>query len=172
MFGVFALALAAGAWFMGAEKSVNHYTGMLLGKNLPSMTQNTENPTVSAPVASSPAAMTSQPGQQRASQNAPAPTTPPAQAKLISLDESKLQRLPGKALYKMSFEEVPVNNITTLLGRIVRLRDKDYKTIEGRVAAIANSSVFIQQTNSTGADLELPVANIKKLSLMVKKPLR
>jgi len=173
--GVFALALAIGAWFMGAEKGINNYSSALLGKPLPSVMQQTtiqapETPSVASPAAPAGAAK-AQPNQQATIQKTPAPNVIQPSTKQISFDESQLQSLPGKALYKMSFEDVPVNTITSLPGRIVRLMDKNYKTIEGRVAAIGASSVFIQQTNHTGADLELPIANIKKLSLMVKKPL-
>jgi hypothetical protein len=174
VFGVFALALAAGAWFMGAERGINKYTSLLSGKTLPAVTQTTQTP-VPAAMPESPQKTSTQtgqaPNQQVASQSQPVPATPKPQFKAISIDESKLQSLPGKALYKMSFEDVPVGNIKTLLGRIVRLLDKDHTSIEGRVTAVGASSVSIQQTNSSGANLELPIANIKKLSLMVKKPL-
>ncbi len=180
VFGLFALALAVAAWFMGAEKGINHYTSTLLGKSLPSVTQQTTSQT--AGTATVPAAAVATPvapqgtaepqaNQPAAIQNTPQPTTH-SQVKQISFDESQLQSLPGKALYKMSFEDVPVNTITSLTGRIVRLLDKDHKMIEGRVATIGASSVTIEQTNHSGTGLELPIANIKKLSLMVKKPLR
>jgi len=84
-----------------------------------------------------------------------------------SVDESDMQALPKKALYKMSFEEIPLDKIQTLANRVVKIVNNNNKQLEGKVINITAGSIFIK--NSRGLENELPIANIKKISMMVKK---
>ncbi len=182
--GAVSLLIAIGAWTMGGERSVNRYVGLLLGNRFQEAAQSSamSKPTEPRPTMQSDATLAKAPAasdtgkiKQAATPTAsePTPVLHPAPALVQAtppLDESNLLNLPVKALYRMRFEDVPVNNIATLSGRIVRVLDKDQHTLEGRVRSVSASSVIIQATGSS-ADIELPIANIKKLSLMVKRPL-
>ena len=77
--------------------------------------------------------------------------------------------LPGKALYKLSFESIPVNKINTLKNRVIQLITKKNKIIEGRISKVTDTSIFIQSGGAVLVENEFPIANIKQLRLMVKK---
>jgi len=85
------------------------------------------------------------------------------------IDESDMLELPGKALYKLSFESIPVNKINTLKNRVIQLITKKNKIIEGRISKITETSIFIQSGGTVLVENEFPIANIKQLRLMVKK---
>ncbi len=52
--------------------------------------------------------------------------------------------LPSKALYSMQFDPVPVNQISTLQGRIVKITNLQNEQIEGRVKSVTASSVVVE----------------------------
>ncbi len=85
------------------------------------------------------------------------------------IDESELQELPKRALYKLAFESVPVNKVKTLKGRIIQLISNKNKLIEGRISRVSNSSIFLQSGRTISIENEFPIANIKQLRLMVKR---
>ena len=81
------------------------------------------------------------------------------------IDESDMLGLPSKALYTMQFDPVPVNQIGTLQGRIVRITNLQNEETEGRIKAVTASSVVVEGKYEN----EIPIATIKQVLLMVKK---
>lgn len=168
--GFLGLLMVAGAWFMGADKSLQGYLGLLTGKEQSTSLTMQAQPSVST---HSTAGLVAAPTITASSTEPPETIVQPlvrANHPSVMIDESKMQSLPTKALYKMSFEEVPVKNLAILGGRIVKITDNNLVVYEGRVSNISVSSVFVKPMGKS-IDVELPITNIKKLSLMVKKPL-
>ncbi len=81
-----------------------------------------------------------------------------------TINESNMQALPKKALYRMAFEAIPLDKIQTLKDRVVQITTNNGDKIEGRVSHLTASSITVQGN-------ELAIANIKQISLMVKKPI-
>ena len=84
---------------------------------------------------------------------------------MSSYNEDNMFELPAKALYKLGFDIVPINQLSTLKGRIVQITKNNNELIEGRVKKIAPGSVIVDGLFEN----ELPIASIKELKLMVKK---
>lgn len=87
-------------------------------------------------------------------------------AKAQSLLESNMQGLPGKALYKLAFDIVPVEKLSSLQGKTVRILTNDSERIEGRLIKIINTKAFLDSQNTERA---VELNQIKELSVMVKK---
>lgn len=146
--GFFGLTIATVAWFMGGDSGIRN---ILSSQNINEevVISNTAN-------------------QQQSTIN-----TEASQALIVSNSrkpmahfiESEMQSLPQKALYKMSFDKVPVDRIDTLQGRIVQVIKTNNDQVEGRIKKISASSVLL----GNGVETEIPLTNIKQLSLMVKK---
>lgn len=170
--GFVGLLLAAGAWTMGAEKGFYKYVDLLLGKGQTTLVSDAQVIPATPVVTSSPlsipnAKLTTQSTSSAVASSQVIATMPPIQRSVI--DERNLESLPKKALYKMVFDTVPVNEIGNLKGRVVKVLDKNLSLYEGRIVNVNPSSVNLQLTRGS-AIIELPIANIKKLRLMVKKP--
>lgn len=167
--GFLGLLMVVGAWFMGAEKSMHKYFDFLTAQK-PSASQPLVPATSTAPI-SIPSQVSS---TAQSSAIKPEATRRSSEQEIIApaivIDESKMKSLPGKALYRMAFEEVPIKDLASLNGRIVRIIDNNLVSYEGRISNISTSSIFVKPTGEN-IDVELPITNIKKLSLMVKKPL-
>lgn len=88
------------------------------------------------------------------------------------VDESVMEKLPSSALYKFSFENVSVDKAGSLTGRVVKVLTNKLETFEGRVSRVSNSSIFLQSGDMITVENEFPLANIKTLSLMVKKAVK
>ncbi len=147
--GLIGLVLAGGAWILGANKTVNNY---LANRN------NSSPETV---------ILSTDTTQGINSTNRQTPnnnlTTPRIRSNPI--DESDMLGLPSKALYTMQFDPVPVNQISTLQGRIVKITNLQNEEIEGRVKTVTASSVVVEGKYEN----EIPIATIKQVMLMVKK---
>jgi len=181
--GFVGLLLAVGAWMIGAEKGIHKYTNVLLGKDQQTIVStqavNTQEiSTKTSALAIPKSKLNSKPIAQVATNTPPASPTnkstsfssSPMSAPTRILDESNLQELPSKALYRMAFDTISINEIVSLNGRIVKVLDKNLTSFEGRIASVSPSSVSLKLTGNL-TDVEIPISNIKKLSLMVKKPL-
>lgn len=178
--GFFGLLLVLGAWFLGAEKSMSKYLQLLMGKEQGMQVIDVTEPSTSQLL------IPGSPGQSTSTASSPTVTsmnslttvesekvirsTSEVKDALAMRDESDMQILPGKALYKMGFEAMPVAGISRLTGRIVRIVDNNHVLFEGRITRLTASSVFLKLTGQNTAEVEIPISNIKKLSLMVKKP--
>jgi len=144
--GFFGLIIFIGAWLLGADKGM---------KNLVSRqgSSTTEEVVISS-------------ARNNSQQNSAATISVPIKSsRALSYNEGDMLDLPNKALYKMDFEIVPVNQINTLQGRIVQITKTDNEQIEGRIKSISPGSVILEGLFEN----ELPLASIKQLKLMVKK---
>lgn len=177
--GFFGLLLVLGAWFLGAEKGMSKYLQLLMGKEQSIQVSDVAEPSTS-PLSIPDSAASSASTAINTITSTNSATSIESEKVIRStsnvmdeagvLDESDMQNLPGKALYRMSFEAMPVAGIARLTGRIVRVVDNNLVLFEGRIARLTASSVFLQLTGKKTAEVEIPISNIKKLSLMVKKP--
>ncbi len=147
--GLIGLIIFIAAWFLGADKGI---------QNLISGSTNTGNETII-----SSAVPNSQSTNTLSENSAPAILN-----RAMSLNESNMQDLPNKALYKMGFEVVPVSQISTLQGRIVQITKTDNLKVEGRIKSISPGSVVLEGLFEN----ELPIASIKQIKLMVKKAIQ
>ena len=147
--GFIGLVIAGGAWVLGANKTVSNY---LTNKNFTSSKTEILNTDTTQDVNST--------NRQTSSNNL---TTPRIRSNPI--DESDMLGLPSKALYTMQFDPVPVNQIGTLQGRIVKITNLQNEETEGRIKAVTASSVVVEGKYEN----EIPIATIKQVLLMVKK---
>ena len=147
---VLGIIIVATSWFLGANTGIQKYVGMLKGNKQATQSIITASPANNTTIPSSSSAPV-----------IPA-VTPLTTNPQHAIDESKMQQLPKKALYRMSFEVVPVDKIQSLKDRVVKIITTNNDQLEGSISNITASSIIIQGN-------ELPIANIKKISLMVKK---
>jgi hypothetical protein len=147
---VVGIIIITASWFLGANTGIQKYLGILKNnkQTTPTTITTTNNNTLNIPNSSS-------------SQVVPVVATLATNYQQTN-NENEMQQLPKKALYKMMFEVIPVENIQNLKNRVVRIITTNNDQLEGRITNITTSSIFIQNS-------ELPIANIKKISLMVKK---
>jgi len=143
--GFVGLSLAGVAWFMGANTGIRNI-----------LTTKESNETV---------ILSSQTSEAKDIKAETTIISSPTQRADSSFNESEMQGLPEKALYKMVFENVPVDKLGSLLGRIVKITKINNDEIEGSLIKASSSSVLLQN----GVETEIPLANIKQISLMVKK---
>lgn len=148
--GLIALVITSGAWFMGAD---NGYKNLVSRGNL----SNNEEVVISSASNNSTASKTSSADVQKNSN--------PVTKTTYKYNEEDMFDLPSKALYVMGFDIVPINQISSLKGRIVQITKNNNELIEGRVKSIAPGSVIVDGL----LENELPIASIKQLKLMVKK---
>ena len=149
MIGFVGLIIAAGAWFLGAGKTVQSYTGG--GRSQLSAPAATAGNT---PIVT--ADGTSTVG------SSPRPVT---NDKLLSL-------LPSKALYRLDFESASADQIKTFTGRIVKITSVDHIVRDGRIQSVTPSSVFIEQSGDGQIAYEMMLSNIKSIEVMVKRAAR
>jgi len=83
------------------------------------------------------------------------------------LIESDMQGLPSEALYRLVFNDVNIEKLGTLQGRIVRLNTKEGEIFEGRLVKIINTKAVIEST--TNSESKVTITDIKKLSVMSKQ---
>ena len=148
--GLIGLSIAIGAWFLGADKGL---------KNLTSNGNNSEEIVISSTAKNNS-------GDSSQSLNTQEVPITIKKKRSFSFNESNMSELPNKALYKMGFEVVPVNQLTQLKGRIVQITNNNNELMEGRIKSIAPGSIILDGLFEN----ELPIASIKQIKLMVKKP--
>lgn len=172
MISLLGIIILATSWFFGADKSISSTLAQLQGKkgqstvalnstrsplNLNNVTNINPTTTISPPTSST----VSMPPQTAST------SSNPYIEKQREINEEKTIPLPPKALYFMSFELIPLNNILSLKGRTIQLTIKNNQRYEGRVMTVSNTSIVLQ-SRSANAN-EIPTANIKEVRLMVKK---
>ena len=170
MMGLLGFIIFGASWFLGVDKVVGKLIARFNGKETSSAVQQTitsnSGTTIIKPAPSVPAASAqanAQQGNGTATPLTPA-SAPFSNTRQRAIDESEMNNLPAKALYIMRFETIPVNQITSLKDRIVRIKTKE-GAYEGRLLSVNNNSVVIQ----SGGEQELAIANIRELQLMTKK---
>jgi small nuclear ribonucleoprotein (snRNP)-like protein len=148
--GMIGLLITGASWVMGANKGI---------LNLLSKSQNTTKTVVlSADSKPNKAQQINTISAQDQSKNSQT-------SRSNTINEEDMIGLPGKALYSMSFDLVPVDQIMTLQGRIVQITVKSSEQVEGRIKSVSQSSVIVEGASEN----EIPLASIKQLRLMVKK---
>jgi hypothetical protein len=162
--GIVGLLLACASWFLGADKSLYRHISTLRGQ----------------PVATALEEKTKQ-GQNLAAANGTGLSATDSTKNGTSATiapSSEIQRtsplvylvnLPKRALYSVEFVDVPVQQLNTLVGRVVRIVTSKNSIIEGRVEKATTSSVFIVRNSSENAPYEMLNSNIKKLKVLVKR---
>jgi len=122
--GFIGLIITCGAWFLGADKGIQN------------LIQRGGNATTEEVV------ITSSPKASTYQTTNTAPVS--SQTKRIrSYDEENMLVLPAKALYKLGFDIVPIDQIASLNGRIVQITKTNNELVEGRIKAIAAGSVIV-----------------------------
>ena len=170
--GLLGLVIFIASWSFGADKGLNNLYALVTGNNKQVVSnttqsiQSTQNSSVALPLP-----QTGSP-QENTPSTAPEALTavskPFSNQKQRFIDNDNVNALPSKALYKMLFESVPVNKISSLNGRIIRVITNEH-TLEGKVIRVGAGSVLIQSGGANPFEQEIPIATINKLQLMVKK---
>lgn len=147
--GFIGLVILSSSWFFGADQSVKNLVSRNSGSSSEKVIISTANNTSE--------------GNLNASNMSE--STLNKTKRTFSFNESNMVTLPKKALYRMQFDVVPINQISALQDRIVQITTTDNNFIEGRIKNIAPGSVILEGVFEN----ELPIASIKQLKLMVKK---
>ena len=93
--------------------------------------------------------------------------TPDEASKIQALSQSLMQSLPGKALYKMSFESVDPTTLVTYQGKTIRITTKNREQFEGRLLKVINTQVILESTGNK--ETKVPLDQVEQLSIMVKR---
>lgn len=166
--GVLGLILFGSSWFFGANKGLSKLYYQATGKaNTRLVASNPAQNSVNNGSAVK-LSLSQKNTLNTSSANKTLVSMPFSNQTQRTLDEDELGILPNKALYKLAFDSIPVDKITTLKGRIIRVTT-DKNTFEGKVLDVNASSVLIQSGGSNSIEQELPIAYIKQLQLMIKK---
>jgi len=175
MLSVLGVAIATSSWFFGADKNIKSLLFRSNSVNMQAKSGNNQYHGGSQLARlSTPSISVTQVPKQVVGTTVIRPLIDKVSARPFAnvqrnIDESELLELPDKALYKFSFETVPVNNATALKGRVVQIIGKNNMVIEGRVSKASANSIFLLSGNRLSVENEYPIANIKQLRLMVKK---
>ena len=163
--GLLGLILAVGAWFLGADKSLQKHISTLRGEPtiISSSKQELMGESKGARVSTSDTAITE---KTTTSENTTEKTAPKTQGTPQSV---YFEILPKQALYSMEFIETSVQQINTLKGRIVRITSTSNTIIEGQIQNIEKGSVFISKNGEGNIAYEMLIGNIKQLLVMVKR---
>ena len=165
IFGLFGLLLAIAAWFLGGDKSLYKHISIFRGQPVlisnesqaenkqKTMMPNTNTTASANQATSSPDNSSTEDSNEQP--NAPKPI--------------HLMNLPKQALYNMQFIDAPVDKISTLTGRIVRIVTRENSVIEGRLEKATNSSIFVAKTGDGNVAYEMLVSNIKKITVLIKR---
>lgn len=174
MISVLGVIMVATSWFLGADTKIksllfhSNNTGIQASMGGTRYQGGMQNATPSSNVAQAPQQVVGSTVIRPLIDDAETAANPFANIQRM-IDESEMLELPLKALYKLSFENIPVNKVTTLKGRVIQLIAKDNQVIEGRISNVTNNSIFLQSGRAISVENEFPIANIKQLRLMVKK---
>ena len=162
LLGILGLILAIGAWFVGADKSLQQHISLLRGHPILVSTAEQKQDSRSEGVVNT---------KETASNGGKDKTT----LNVASDDEKiakhpvHLTNLPKQALYSMEFVDAPVDQISTLKGRIVYIITRTDSAVEGRVEKTSKASVFISKKGGKNIAHEMLISNIKQLKVLVKR---
>jgi len=148
--GIIGLAIAAGAWFAGADQTFWGYW-------------NRSHKQVASPALSS-----------GSNNNGAAPTAGTASGTSNTQADNNTYSslLPSKALYRLDFETAAPDQIKAFVGRIVRITNSEHEVTIGRIQSVTPASVFIERTGSAHIAYEMVLSNIKTVEVMVKREAR
>ena len=170
IFGIIGLLLAIAAWFLGADKSIYQHISALRGQSVPlsstsiagNSKQNTMMPSATA---MAPAVQSTGSVKNNASEE----TVVASSNAQIAPKSVHLVNLPKKALYNMQFIDAPVQQLSTLQGRTVRIVTREDSVIEGRLQKASSSSIFIVKTGDGNIAYEMLISNIKQIKVLIKR---
>ncbi len=162
LLGIFGLILAVGAWFLGADKSLQHHISSLRGQPMLISTAEQKQSSLSGEVVNT---------KRQASNGGQDKTTliVASSNEKIAKHPVYLTNLPKQALYSMEFVDAPVDQINTLKGRIVHIITRKDSVVEGRVENTTTASVFISKKGGENIAYEMLISNIKQLKVLVKR---
>lgn len=175
MISVLGVVITASSWFFGADSNIKR---LLFASNDVSIQTGESNhktrTAIQSRALSAPSINVNQEPKQIVGTTVIRPLADKVSASPFAniqrvVDERNMLALPAQALYKFSFETVPVNKINTLKNRVIQLITKKNKILEGRISNVTNNSIYLQSGGAISAENEFPIANIKQLRLMVKK---
>lgn len=168
--GIVGLLLAGASWFLGADKSLYRHISALRGQPVATSLEQ------KIPQGKNPAVFTNNvtglPPQSQATGTTKNGTSEaiPASAETQSTPQSVyLVNLPKRALYSIEFVDAPIEQLNTLVGRVVHITTSKNSTVEGKVQKATKSSVFIMRNGSENTPYEMLISNIKKLKVLIKR---
>ena len=94
-------------------------------------------------------------------------TTADQASEMQLFNESNMQSLPVKALYKISFKAVDPTKLVTYQGKTIRITTKSNELFEGRLLKVINTSVMIESVGSN--ENKIPLDQVEQLSVMIKQ---
>lgn len=148
--GIVGLAIAAGAWFAGADNTFWGYW-------------NRSHKQAASPALSA---------GNNANNAAPNAGTASGTSNTQADDNTYSSLLPSKALYRLDFETASPDQIKAFVGRIVRITNSEHEVTVGRIQSVTPASVFIERTGSAQIAYEMVLSNIKTVEVMVKREAR
>lgn len=162
LLGIFGLILAIGAWFLGADKSLQQHISMLRGHPRLVSTAEQKQNSLSGDLVNA---------KEHASNEGKDKTTlnVASDNKKIAKHPVHLANLPKQALYSMQFVDAPIDQLNTLKGRIVHIITRKDLVVEGRVENTNKVSLFISKKGSKNIAHEMLISNIKQLKVLVKR---
>ena len=167
IFGVVGLVLAVGAWFLGADKTLHKHIATLRGQ--PMMSAPQVAGTSASAIQTTPAASSGDGQVANGANTTAAEGSGEVMQQAVMTKPVYLEELPKKALYNMEFVETSVDQIGSLMGRIVRVITSDDVVTEGRVQNVAAGSLFLQRNGDGKVAYEMLTGNIKHLRVLVKR---
>lgn len=179
MISILGVVIVVASWFFGADASIKR---IVFGSGDNNLGGRTANNNFQKPVQNFSLSSDSNNKAQSSTQGVAVPNIPkqnnqtsavkPFANQQRFINERNMQSLPKKALYILAFESISVDKITTLKNRVVEITINSNEVFEGRITKVSNSSVFLLSRSTILVENEFPLANIKRLRLMVKKAIK
>jgi hypothetical protein len=168
--GIVGLLLAGASWFLGADKSLYRHISTLRGQPVAtSLEQKIPQGKNLAVSTNNATGLLVQSQTTDAIKNGISETIP-ASAEIQNTPQPVyLLNLPKRALYSIEFVDAPVQQLNTLVGRIVHIVTSKNSTVEGRLQKATKSSVFIMINGNENTPYEMLINNIKKLKILIKR---
>jgi hypothetical protein len=169
--GIIALLLAVVAWFLGADKSLYQHISKLQGQpvavsNVNQHIDNKQKTIISATDVTALSAQATGAIKNSAAEEVVVASSADMQ---IAPRPVYIVDLPKQALYNMQFIDAPVQQLSTLKGRTVRIVTRKDAILEGRLEKITSSSAFILRTGDSNIAYEMLISNIKQIKVLVKR---
>lgn len=152
MIGLLGFIVAAGSWFIGADKPFFKQAEML-GINMDEMG-------IEAPKVSDIEKRLEQEGEKQIVENITTPAKPLAPR----------ADLPQNALYRMEFTAIAKNQLGSHQGRYVRITRNDRKVFEGKLLNADGNGIRIERRASGGViEHTIALTDIDKVETMVRR---
>lgn len=174
LLGFVGVLLAAGAWFMGAEPKVNKLTakfGFTLTDNVAETSGPAVDAAADASAESQPVTYTFDLPSQTDTAAKQSETAANVEAEPAAPEPAKRESaLPANALYHMVFEAVAPDNLATAIGQYVRISQKDGRTREGKLQAVDEGLIQLEERLEGGTiTRSIRLNDVREVALMVKR---